>query len=206
MLVNAELLIRDLNFLKKGTWNTQELSHELYSSHVPHEEHFIIRMHKAEAGQDINNSETGQKDADAIALAIWPFIDGRRQKVRLSGDGPDYIITPDIKASTDFSKNRKMIVTLAYTLTLAISSAPEYILPPASPMEFLKKLKEPKTILTTPLFPGDKHLEFTLRRNLEHILSVCSIPVGDNSDGEIKPIALTCGDVAGHRIANEASL
>ncbi|KXH66286.1 hypothetical protein CSAL01_08232 [Colletotrichum salicis] len=48
-------------------------------------------------------------------------------------------------------------------------------------------------------------LDFCFRRNLEHILYVCSIPVsGVDYDG-IPPIALTCGDVDGHRVAAAAS-
>jgi hypothetical protein len=44
------------------------------------------------------------------------------------------------------------------------------------------------------------HLEFMIRRNLEHILSVCSIPIPD------KGIALTCGDMSGHRLVTSATL
>lgn len=50
------------------------------------------------------------------------------------------------------------------------------------------------------------HLDFMVRRNLEHILSVCSIPVPELSKDGITPIALTCGDVSGHRISTSASL
>lgn len=64
-------------------------------------------------------------------------------------------------------------------------------------------------------------LDFMIRRNLEHILSVCSIPVpvmpgdvkGAMEDGQpkdreegITPIALTCGDISGHRVITSASL
>lgn len=61
------------------------------------------------------------------------------------------------------------------------------------------------------------HLEFTARRNLEHILSVCAIqvtlPTHDIADSSVKmtlanvaAVALTCGDVSGHRICWSASL
>lgn len=62
------------------------------------------------------------------------------------------------------------------------------------------------------------HIEFTTRRNLEHILGVCAIPVAVSVSGEVaegtvweklrdvQPIALTCGDLSGHRICTSASL
>lgn len=71
-------------------------------------------------------------------------------------------------------------------------------------------------------FSPDPNLDFIVRRNLEHILSVCSIPVPAKSeDGKVVSqqseeaergsnkeiaIALTCGDLSGHRLVTSASL
>jgi hypothetical protein len=59
----------------------------------------------------------------------------------------------------------------------------------------------------------DVDLDYATRRNLEHILSVCAIPVPlepvwDNPKVvEPEPaIALTCGDMSGHRVCISASL
>lgn len=49
-------------------------------------------------------------------------------------------------------------------------------------------------------FSQNRFLDFIFRRNLEHILSVCSIPVGDDE------MAVTCGDISGHRVGPRASL
>lgn len=49
-----------------------------------------------------------------------------------------------------------------------------------------------------------QHIDYSVRRNLEHILSVCSVPIESSSGGEL--IALTCGDLSGHRITSSASL
>ncbi|KAF2108502.1 hypothetical protein BDV96DRAFT_652751 [Lophiotrema nucula] len=66
------------------------------------------------------------------------------------------------------------------------------------------------------LAPYD-HIEFVVRRNLEQILSVCSIPLKQplleqdgiqqksSVSGEITAVALTCGDISGHRICTSAS-
>lgn len=62
------------------------------------------------------------------------------------------------------------------------------------------------------------HIEFTVRRNLEHILGVCAIPVAVSVSEwdvegsvweklrDVQPIALTCGDLSGHRICTSSSL
>ncbi|RGP72182.1 mg2+ transporter zinc transport [Fusarium sporotrichioides] len=56
-------------------------------------------------------------------------------------------------------------------------------------------------------FTGKPRLDRLLRRNLEHILSVCSIPVhADPNNGCDPATALTCGDVDDHRVATAASL
>lgn len=64
--------------------------------------------------------------------------------------------------------------------------------------------------------PAMDHIEFLVRRNLEHILGVCAIPVdvpGPNAGGpvweslcDVQPIALTCGDMSGHRVCTASSL
>jgi hypothetical protein len=61
----------------------------------------------------------------------------------------------------------------------------------------------------------DVGLDYATRRNLEHILSVCAIPVPpghvwdyDNMNPKIAEpaVALTCGDMSGHRVCTSASL
>lgn len=60
-------------------------------------------------------------------------------------------------------------------------------------------------------FSQDGRLDFAFRRNIEHILSVCSIPIPvdhKSVPNSIKgpAIAITCGDIAGHRMGPRASL
>lgn len=67
------------------------------------------------------------------------------------------------------------------------------------------------------------HIEYLVWRHLEHILSVCAVPLSipvlfegprspHSSPAELPkfavdaPVALTCGDIAGHRICTSASL
>ncbi|EXF79749.1 hypothetical protein CFIO01_10209 [Colletotrichum fioriniae PJ7] len=50
------------------------------------------------------------------------------------------------------------------------------------------------------------HIDFVVRRNLEHILSTCVIPFPRSSaTEEIVAVGLTCGDVSGHRVCSSAS-
>lgn len=64
------------------------------------------------------------------------------------------------------------------------------------------------------------HIDFAIWRNLEHILSVCAIPLnapmlvehqnkttaGPETEKDMDAVALTCGDFSGHRLYNTASL
>lgn len=51
------------------------------------------------------------------------------------------------------------------------------------------------------------HIDFVVRRNLEHILSACAIPVENSSvEGGTVAVALTCGDMSMHRVCSSASL
>lgn len=68
--------------------------------------------------------------------------------------------------------------------------------------------------------PGSpqNHLEFAARRNLEHILSVCTVRATPEAShttnnnplperlNHVQAVALTCGDMSGHRICWSASL
>jgi hypothetical protein len=59
-------------------------------------------------------------------------------------------------------------------------------------------------------FPTDgksyvQYLDYITRRNLEHILSVCVVPIPNSFDADAELIALTCGDLSGHRVTSSAS-
>lgn len=59
-------------------------------------------------------------------------------------------------------------------------------------------------------FPTDgrsyvKYIDHITRRNLEHILSVCAVPIPNPYDPVEDLVALTCGDLSGHRVTSSAS-
>ncbi|KAJ4386031.1 hypothetical protein N0V93_008922 [Gnomoniopsis smithogilvyi] len=53
-----------------------------------------------------------------------------------------------------------------------------------------------------------RKLRYLTARHLEHILSVCAVPIADpnTEPGITTGVALTCGDMSGHRICTSASL
>lgn len=85
--------------------------------------------------------------------------------------------------------------------------------PPTEPSPAIHHEPTPEKTL-----PVMEHIEFSARRNLAHILDVCAIPVavsasGENIEGliwdklrDVQPIALSCGDLSGHRICTTSSL
>ncbi|KAI3546501.1 hypothetical protein CABS01_14682 [Colletotrichum abscissum] len=95
-----------------------------------------------------------------------------------------------------------VLVVLAYTLKQCTASSDSDPLPDWE--RFIEADKLLHHYDTVSLTKNDT-LDFFLRRNLEYILSVCSIPVSEAYSDGIPAIALTCGDVDGHRVSNAAS-
>ncbi|KAF4959458.1 hypothetical protein FGADI_1679 [Fusarium gaditjirri] len=98
-------------------------------------------------------------------------------------------------------------ITFVYALELFMANSPHHM-----PTRFL--LDNPPTkraFLNLDMqkerpFTAESSLDGCLRLNLEHILSVCSIPVYPDAESNDDPaIAFTCGDVDDHRVATAAS-
>lgn len=78
-------------------------------------------------------------------------------------------------------------------------------------MQEMGKVFRKETTFRRICFSPIKNRDYAFRRNLEHILSVCSIPIAveqnKNTPSPQEPaIAITCGDISGHRIGPRASL
>lgn len=153
---------------------------------------------------------------------------GQSHKQRPTEEGPDSeeVTTKESAARklsaswSSYRVHRKSAPKLKYKLR---QERPKYIIILSYTLEYVPKHEEPiipsmswSSILETKdqlLMPWkpyniseDQTVDFFLKRNLEHILSVCSIPVR-RTIGEWRPaVALTCGDVDSHRVAAGASL
>jgi hypothetical protein len=230
LMIDANLLLRNLNFVEDDEENDRGSDDDHYSHCISNDGYLIATMHKVHS--------TGPEGKDAIALFTSLFINGRLQTFSDAEchdsygfekpyEGPEdlysfgksyegskyYQANLDQQAQVDLIKQGYLRVTVAYKLDI-ISSDTVKNIPSA---DFCRAFSYVELILKTPfertLLSEDEHLDFALRRNLEHILSVCSIPVQkatsflDQSDlSYCEAIALTCGDVSGHRIATAASL
>lgn len=147
-------------------------------------------------------------EGHVACLCLSLFINGRAQKLSGNDKTIKYTIDP-----SELPKDGELKIALTYTLG-QISPKNENInsIKPVPSIESWRVFEESEVEFKKPSFnTHDAHLNFALRRNLEHILSVCSIPVAESSavaavSDKIPLIALTCGDVSGHRISTAASL
>ncbi|UKZ53651.1 hypothetical protein TrVGV298_007448 [Trichoderma virens] len=220
--INDKMLIRDLDFLKSR--NPQETNNSTQND----------SLQETSDGYVIKKQKSNQNTESNVVLSIKSFINGIQQPIRGNR------IYPLKKMDDYLQENGAVQITLAYTLEIPRNND-DNITTSSSPQggETLKQIVgiPLNTPFSIPSFTTDKHLNFTLRRNLEHILSVCSIPIDnppakvppitdgvtiDHPPAEVPPItdgiavdelldkvpyiALTCGDISGHRISTAASL
>ncbi|PTB66519.1 hypothetical protein BBK36DRAFT_1118914, partial [Trichoderma citrinoviride] len=222
IIINADLLLRNLDFSTRDTLNARNLEDPSYTIYIPTRGHCVVRVHKrgikGEDESDVQDSEGMNDDRDSIALFITPFINGIRQQptdedgnLPRIDDAPqtrkdgNFYVTADQRVRNSNSNKETLEITLAYTLQLFPSEQLETSTSPVSEADLEEAKQRINTESLTPIsISADRHLDFILHRNLEHILSVCSIPVNIGS-GETPAIALTCGDVSGHRVTRKAS-
>lgn len=211
IVIDTNLLLRDLDFITREEMKEYGLEPH-YSSRITNDGYSVARMHSDYLYNRHSDGRNANKDdRNTVALFISPFINERPQQPReLSQPAPEdldnYFVTPDEQAWNDLIENKTLEITLAYTLKLITSKEEDIATSPVSAAD-LRKAKEQINRHSPGMVPitTDKPLDFALSRNLEHILSVCSIPVRKVSE-EIYAIALTCGDISGHRVSGKASL
>lgn len=227
LMIDANVLLRNLNFFQEDDENERESNDKHYKYDILKDGYSMATTHQVQS--------IGQEDKDAVALFTSLFINGRLQTFEpqdvledlydaeessegsKNTQGPKYYrATLDEQALIDLKDQGCLKITVAYKVDI-ISTATIMDRPSAcSRADHLTAELTLKAAFKRMLFSEDEHLNFILRRNLEHILSVCSIPVQGSMDNDgflaptnssyCKAIALTCGDVSGHRIATAASL
>lgn len=164
----------------------------------------------SESKIDVNGEKTildKTKKPEAIGLVIAVFVD--REAQQFKDDGSISVSIPEHANSLE--------VTVSYKLQLLCSkgngwkssliSASEICGPPLYQIPNHDPL----------FFSRNPQVDFTIRRNLEHILSVCSINTAtkfiwntksrlfQESPSKEPAFALTCGEFAGHHIVSSAS-
>ncbi|OAP55761.1 hypothetical protein AYL99_09913 [Fonsecaea erecta] len=220
-----EYHIRELDFLNtSSTFNisSQQQSHEP----GPNQCSVILINNGFEPGDP---SEAGDEYLNAVCLIFAISVNGKVRELEKSQDwyGDCYRVKSSGEDNFTVTPAHPVEIVEAYRLQLVPREA-DWKDCVISQADFLGIHDAFTTNLFRKLpFSRDSHLDFILRRNLEHILSVCSIPVPvtrPQSEGEkVDPppaeiaehgqgtrnknydVALTCGDLSGHRIVTSAS-
>jgi len=146
-----------------------------------------------------------------VCAVAGVFVDGIPQTLNLSRRNR-FIFDRSMK---------RTVITAAYKLVhVEPDVAKDWRSTSISPREANIKAALSTHVFQPVAFTADQRMDFIIRRNLEHILSVCMIPAGGSrtkgaSDDSIsttgsgsevrRPLALTCGDISGHRICISAS-
>ena len=220
VLVLPFIRIRHLDFTKRINLDDFE-----YESHLTFDGRSLVRAFKAPGRVGLEKPAYLQN----IGLVAAIFVNGRVQNIEKAANNwidDTYQIQLDSSEPLFAEPNKPLKVTQAFKLHLKSSEEdwntihiPETAFRSAGDM--LQPLFTKLTFSET-----DKHFDFMIRRNLEHLLSVCSIPVPMTGDAKAAndrakkttfltngeqqedtlPIALTCGDISGHRIVTSASL
>ncbi|KAG5759736.1 hypothetical protein H9Q72_012136 [Fusarium xylarioides] len=189
------LRIRNLDFINpRNKYNEARETYEEYDSRQ--EQDCFIREHKIDAHEeDSSNPNRGK----SVVLSISCFQDGGvSQFVKHPKSAYDYYtIKWNELALSKFEKTGNLKAILAYKLDLV----PQGNIPPTVLVQDVSTAE--KELASGHALTG-KTLDPILTRNLEHILSVCSIPVTSQKTGK-SAIAFTCGDIDGHRVATAAS-
>jgi hypothetical protein len=139
---------------------------------------------------------------EAVGLVIGFFVDGKARKLEGFQEKEVHTVRP----------GECLELVAGYKLVLLSSKMSEWkpLLLSAADVDIDRFLSEGSSSHVI-----DIGLDYATRRNLEHILSVCAIPVPpghvwdyDNMKPEVAEpaIALTCGDMSGHRVCISASL
>ncbi|KAF7680086.1 hypothetical protein GT037_001737 [Alternaria burnsii] len=138
---------------------------------------------------------------DSVFLAVSIFVNGVAQTLELSNNYDDPVIVVN---SPEFFvvQGHPLQITVGYKILVRDKFWDGNSFPITQDSLCAMHMMLRETSFTRLELSRNVHMDFIMRRNLEHILSVCSIPTPQpDRDG----IALTCGDISGHRIVNSAS-
>ncbi|KAH7052355.1 hypothetical protein B0J12DRAFT_752023 [Macrophomina phaseolina] len=234
---DRKLLIRDLDFHNESNrFNEASYKEPEYIPFLPTHKKSLIITHKLPSEAESKDSKEYQEEPQqpqqpqqqtnrprseeaqphvAVCLVLTAFVNGIPAEIMETETDPDiYEIIVDDKAKNRSNKSGRLKITMAYRLQTA--RAQEHVSVSIVPTSDLKKMNsafrsESQETVSNLKFSSNEHLDFALKRNLEHILSVCSIPLQPHSGvervgrEEVVPYVLTCGDMSGHRITGASS-
>ncbi|OJD40288.1 mg2+ transporter zinc transport protein [Diplodia corticola] len=201
--INGGIPLRNLDFLDVSDFNS---SSDNYDWKLGYRKRSLIRIHEitddvaSEMGVTVPDQEQKPRPW-AVALIITPFINGKAQIVQQE-EGQKVCFSKMIPVGRILSSRRNIRKIMGNTFS-----------------------REANTPFKEVRFSNHHHLNFMIGRNLEHILSVCSIPIPEDLDSDptisdaksgvissgdenlhTGPMAFTCGPLSGHRIDTASSL
>lgn len=223
ILLAFGFLMHDLNYMDLTYRRGYE---DVEYEHGPHG-HGIIALGRS------TEKENEDGKSEQVGVLVGLFRNGESEKLLLSGaeklllSGVENHYQRAVKLKYSLQESETLELTAAFRLQYLKSSSvwKDFILP-ISDVDVSEIIQEPVLALDRWPFLRDD-LSWHLRRNLEHVLSVCSIPLkravlerrqfGDNiscnlpieqgkDDYRVTPIALTCGDFGDHRVSVPGSL
>lgn len=186
---------------------------------------FIVTRLMKENEKSVYPEQIRSHDPKYIALVMKAFVGNVVQNI--SEDGK---IELDKLAKERAQKDGKLEITMAYRLQLLSGTQNDMLF--SKGISLAASTMKPDCMQGTfstsnrfmkfP-FAEDFQIDFIIRRNLEHILSVCCIPIrnlptfgeieADSSDSKpssdlrsVIATAITCGDISGHRVGSKATL
>jgi hypothetical protein len=219
------LRIQELDFVN-DEHSFDPFSFDRYSHFLgPHGRSLILVHHGTDKKLDESDEETVN---DITGLVMVICVNGKIQELETSQHREGFyqmrFMDEDLIA---VSPGKPVEITIGYRLQLMAYEANwQSGLISAFDFQSMDQAFE-DTLSPAFQFSSKPHLDFAMRRNLEHILSVCSIPIPPHSvasqqtitqDQRLKRtgengsatnqvlVALTCGDVSGHRLVTSASL
>ncbi|KAL6923001.1 hypothetical protein FSST1_000275 [Fusarium sambucinum] len=195
MKLRTDLLIRQLEFAtSSNSFNKAEKDDDGYHTELSSPKaHHIKRWH----GREDDNKAVALFISAYMSDSALSFAEGL-QNSEQNGCHAFCMVWPEGTTSGPAE------ITFSYSLEL-ISDASLYFHSNRVHPPVLRRFSE-TCMHDDSAFTEFSRLNSILRRNLEHILSVCSIPVHTATSQDSDPaIALTCGDIDDHRIATAAS-
>ncbi|OJD34447.1 mg2+ transporter zinc transport protein [Diplodia corticola] len=238
VMIDTDVLIRQLDFTaadgpgdggggdegRGGTYGSSAA--EVYSTSLgPHGyslvlDHSGVSSSRSAEGSTANlfpgpeqldgNGREGLSDSAGLVLAL--FVNGVPQRIE-EVENKWYKIADRDKAEADFIISGRVEITLAYRLQITSAAERNNGQWRSSLVSASDLWAMDRHFCATPFghlsLSSSQHENYVLRRNLEHVLSVCSVPVsgGDTmaSSDDCPAVAFTCGDFSGHRIVTAAS-
>lgn len=193
--MRTDLLIRQLDFINpSNSINKDEPRSDAYKTELSGNGRFIKRSHQTLTGE--------------VALFIVACCNNELlefKKGRNNEPVEVYEIAWSDGVPTHIHTNRALTVTFAYRLEFfpRESEGVDFPIDVVQTQKAMERVEQDHFVPQE--FNIDPDVNRVLRQNLEHMLSVCSIPVIAEGDDE-PAIALTCGDMDGHRVTTAASL